>query len=97
MEVRGRVRHRIDMIAMRHVVDVRGGMGNEDASQVNPPVSCMRDQVPVRGRVRHCIYVVPVPKVVDVCGRMRYGVVVCLGNEHLSRSRLDSAENSECN
>ena len=97
IEVRGRVRYRVDMIAMRHVVDVRRRMWNEHASRVNSPVSCMRYQMAVCRRVRHRIYVVPVSKVVDVRGRMRYRVVVRLGNEYLSRSRLDSGENSECN
>ena len=96
MEVRGRVGHRIDMIAMRHAVDVRCGMGNDDASRVNPPVSCMRYQVPMRGRVRHRIYVIPVREVIDVRGCMRYRIVMCLTEEYLSRSRLDNAEYSEC-
>ena len=80
IDVCGRVRYRVDMIAMRHVVDVRRRMWNEHASRVDSPVCCMRCQMAVCRRMRHRIDVVPVSKVVEVRGRMRYRVVVRLSN-----------------
>ncbi len=95
VEMRRRMWNRIDMIAVTHVIDVRRCMWDEHASRVNAPVSCVRHQMSVRCRVRHRIYVVAMPKVVDVCGCMRYGIVVSVSGEYLSRSRLGCAKDSD--
>ena len=95
MEMRRRVRNRIDVITVRYVIDVSRCVGDEHAPRVDTSVSRMRHQMPVGRRMRHCIDVISVAYVIKVRSGMRYRIVVRFSDEYLRRSGLGSTENSE--
>ena len=88
VEMGSGMRNRIDMIAVRNVVDVRRCMWDEDTSRKNTPVCRMRHQMPVRRCVWNRINVVPVSYVVDVGRRVRYRVTMGVGHKYLCRCGL---------